>query len=410
MYYMAPPLTKEQLEILNEECYENYIFFGRDRLFSMLRTKYGDDSPSRRQVAESLKLQEVNQIYTPSKGKAKTFKSSMTSPNKILAMDLVNMEKFQVRGFKYFFNAIDMSSRYLYSIALKNKTNAEVLAGFKKIYNKSKTKAVRSDNGSEFINKKFKDYLEKNDIKQILSEAGKPQSNGMIERANATIKELIEKALEINPKFDWVKHMDKLTENINNTQHRITGYTPNEIQKAYKNDDKDILVAAHDKELKIKKAYISKEVFVKGDLVRIHKPSDKTRQVWSNEIYEIETVYKPKKSYSVYEYKLYDFKDRFKEEELLKVIGNPQNKIIQVDKFVISKLIKPVIQDNKEYYDVQWKGYREHTLEPRETLLEDVPKMVSQFEKKNKIKFYDSKNKKTNQVTRRIYYGDDDKD
>ena len=68
-----------------------------------------------------------------------------------------------------------------------------------------------------------------------------------------------------------------------------------------------------------------------------------------------------------------------------------------------------------------------HYVEPRETLLEDVPKMVSQFEKKNKIKFYDSKNKKTNQVTRRIkfydsknkktnqvtrriYYGDDDKD
>ena len=212
---------------------------------------------------------------------------------------------------------------------------------------------MRSDNGSEFINKKFKDYLEKNDIKQILSEAGKPQSNGMIERANATIKELIEKALEINPKFDWVKHMDKLTENINNTQHRITGYTPNEIQKAYKNDDKDILVAAHDKELKIQKANISKEVFEKSDLIRIHKPSDKTRQVWSNEIYEVETVYKPKKSSSVYEYKLYDFKDKFKEEKLLKVIGNPQNKIIQVDKFVISKLTKPVIQDNKEYYEVQ---------------------------------------------------------
>ena len=54
---------------------------------------------------------------------------------------------------------------------------------------------------------------------------------------------------------------------------------------------------------------------------------------------------------------------------------------------MISKLIKPVIQDNKEYYEVQWKGYREHTLEPRETLLEDVPKMLIQIGKKNKIEF-----------------------
>ena len=50
------------------------------------------------------------------------------------------------------------------------------------------------------------------------------------------------------------------------------------------------------------------------DLVRIHKPSDKTRQVWSNEVYENDKVFKPNKSYSVYEYTLDEFKDRFKEE------------------------------------------------------------------------------------------------
>ena len=404
---MSPPLTINHLKILNKEFYENLNFFGRDKLFNLLRNKYGDESPSRRQVADFLKNQEVNQLYAPSKGTAKTFKSSMTTPNKILAMDLVNMEKFQVRGYKYLFNAIDMSTRFNYSVALKNKTDAEVLNGFKKIYNVAKPKAIRSDNGSEFINKKFTDYLEKNGIKQILAEAGKPQSNGLIERANATIKELIQKSLEINPKFDWIKNLDKLIENINNSNHRITGFKPNEIQTAFKNDDNVILDSARDKELKIKKGNISKEVYEKGDLVRLHQPSDKTRQVWSNEIYEIERVYKPKKPYSVYEYKVEGLKDRFKEEELLKIVGDPQNKIQKVQKFVISKLVKPVIKDNKEYYEVQWKGYRDTTLEPRDVLLEDVPKMVNQFEKKNKIAFYDSKNKKTNKITRRIYKDDE---
>ena len=402
---MAPPLTKEHLQILNKEFYENYNFFGRDKLFNMLRNKYGDESPSRRQISDWLSQQEINQLYAPSKGKAKTFKSSMTTPNKILAMDLVNMEKFEVRGYKYLFNAIDMSSRFIYSVAMKNKEKDEALKAFKKIYNKSKIKAVRSDNGSEFTNDPFKDYLEKNGIKQILGEAGKPQSNGMIERANATIKELIEKALEMNRKFDWVKHLDKLIENINNSQHRITGFTPNTIQTAFKNDDDEILDSARGKELKIKKANISKEVFVKGDLVRRHQPSDKTRQVWSNEVYEIERVYKPKKSYTVYEYKLEGLPDRFKEEELLKIVGDPQNKIVKPTTFTVSKLIKPVIKDNEDYYEVQWKGYREHTLEPRENLLEDIPKMINQYEKKNKIAFYDSKNKKTNKITRRIYNG-----
>jgi len=141
-----------------------------------------------------------------------------------------------------------MSSRFIYSVALKNKEEIEVLNGFKKIYNKSKRRAVRSDNGSEFINDKFKAYLKKNGIKQILGEAGKPQSNGMIERANATIKELIEKSIEINERFDWVKNLNKLIENINNSQHRITGFTPNEIQKAFNNDNKDLLDKAYNTE------------------------------------------------------------------------------------------------------------------------------------------------------------------
>ena len=62
----------------------------------------------------------------------------------------------------------------------------------------SQNKAVRSDNGSEFINKKFKDYTEKNGIKQTLSEVSKPQSNDKIERANATIEVLNEKSIEMD--------------------------------------------------------------------------------------------------------------------------------------------------------------------------------------------------------------------
>jgi len=158
---MAPPLTKEQLEVLNKVFYKDLMMFGRDKLFNFLRSEYPDKEISRRQVAEWLSQQEVNQLYAPSKGTAKTFKSSMTTPNKILAMDLVDLQKFQIRGYKYLFNAIDMSSRFIYSVALKNKTDAEVLNGFKKIYNEAKPKALRSDNGSEFINQKFKEYLEK---------------------------------------------------------------------------------------------------------------------------------------------------------------------------------------------------------------------------------------------------------
>ena len=130
---MSPSLSKKHLEILNTEFYENKNFFGRDKLFFLLREKYEDEAPSRRQIADFLKNQELNQLYHPSKGKPQTFKTSMTTPNTILAIDLVNMEKHEVRGFKYLFNGIDMSSRFIYSEAMKNKTDAEVLKAFKDI-------------------------------------------------------------------------------------------------------------------------------------------------------------------------------------------------------------------------------------------------------------------------------------
>jgi uncharacterized protein YoxC len=72
----------------------------------------------------------------------------------------------------------------------------------------------------------------------------------MIERANATIKELIQKSIELNQSFDWVKNLQKLISNINNSQHRITGFTPNQIQEAFKNEDTKILDKAYDTELK----------------------------------------------------------------------------------------------------------------------------------------------------------------
>jgi transposase InsO family protein len=131
----------------------------------------------------------------------------MTTPNTILAIDLVSMKQQEIRGFKYLLNGINIGSRNIYSVAMKNKTDTEVLKAFKKIYTHFNIRTIRSDNGSEFINNKFKFFLEKNNIKQIMSEAGKLQSNGMIERANATIKEFIHKSIELNQSFDLVKNL-----------------------------------------------------------------------------------------------------------------------------------------------------------------------------------------------------------
>ena len=54
---------------------------------------------------------------------------------------------------------------------------------------------------------------------------------------------------------------------------------------------------------------------------------------------------------------------------------------------------KPVIKNNTPHYEVKWKNYTETTIEPRKDLLEDVPKLLNAFEKKNKIRFSKYKDK-----------------
>ena len=70
----------------------------------------------------------------------------------------------------------------------------------------------------------------------------------------------------------------------------ITGFTPKEILEAVLEENKELLEEALENELKTKRGNISKGVFYVRDFVRMIQPSDKTRQVWSNEIYEVEKV------------------------------------------------------------------------------------------------------------------------
>jgi hypothetical protein len=56
----------------------------------------------------------------------------MTTPNTILAIDLVNMEKFEIRGFKYLLKGIDMGSRFVYSQAMKNKNRCRDIKSIQK--------------------------------------------------------------------------------------------------------------------------------------------------------------------------------------------------------------------------------------------------------------------------------------
>jgi hypothetical protein len=58
----------------------------------------------------------------------------------------------------------------------------------------------------------------------------------------------------------------------------------------------------------------------------------------------------------------------------------PSEKILH--KFIIEKIIKKVKLKNKIYFEIKWANHEKTTIEPRTTLIKDVPDLVKEFEQK----------------------------
>jgi len=141
-----------------------------------------------------------------------------------------------IGGAKYFLTFIDDCSRkkFLYFIREKN----QVLTMFIKFKNlvenqtNQKIKALRTDNGREYINTNFKNYLEKCGIVHQTTTPYTPEQNGVAERANRSIVEKARTMLldaNLNKKY-WAEATNTATYLLNRSPTKtLKGRTPEEI-------------------------------------------------------------------------------------------------------------------------------------------------------------------------------------
>lgn len=377
---MTPPLTEQQEKVLNKVYYKDKNFFGRDKLYDVLKDYY---DISRRQVQEWLNKQEVHQLYAIPKKKRTIQNTILNEPNTQVGIDLMDMQNLEIDGFKYVLTAIDLFSKKAHAIPLKNKEDVTVAIGMKKILDKiGKLKSVRSDNGSEFISNEFVKLMADNEIKHIFSLPHKPQSNGNIERFNGVLKRLINMSIKTDENFNWVKDLETLTDNYNSTKQVTTGERPDDVEQ-YTNYDE---VKEHIKKRVLGHKQEETLRFVKGDKVRIHVTDEKNKSNFSKDIYTIKKSYQPRSKVSTPCYYLEEIEGKYYNNDLIKV-ESVENKTKVVVKFQISSIVKPVVRNKTKFYQVKWTGYKDTTVEPRTELMKDVPKMVNQFDKEHSVKW-----------------------
>ena len=111
-------------------------------------------------------------------------------------MDLFGPTKIKrLRGNCFVFILVDDFSRFTWIFFLEHKDEAfSHFHIFRKRVEKEKDFSIlriRSDRGGEFINHSFITYCEENRIKYELSFCRTPQQNGVIERKNRSLQEMV---------------------------------------------------------------------------------------------------------------------------------------------------------------------------------------------------------------------------
>ncbi|GKD91366.1 retrotransposon protein, putative, ty1-copia subclass, partial [Tanacetum coccineum] len=139
------------------------------------------------------------------------------------------------QGASYFITFTNDYSRYGYVYLLKHKH--EVFETFKVFKNEvenllGKTiKALRSDRGGKYISQEFKDYLKACGIDQQLTPPYTPQHNGVSERRNRTLLDMVQSMMNLTtlPLSFWDYALESATHILNMVPTKKVDKTPYEL-------------------------------------------------------------------------------------------------------------------------------------------------------------------------------------
>lgn len=212
-------------KIHNEVCH-----VGRDKILHIVRGKYWHPALTKvtRQICSCCHYCQINktntqQIIPP------TLKIETRYPFQLVAIDIVQFPKTS-RGNIGTLTVIDHYSKWLIAVPIKDKRAITIAEALKQrvIPNLLQIPTnIISDNGPEFRAKETEDILESFGINHIYSSPYNPASNGLVERANQTLKELLKASvLDWN---DWDSELPKVLTQYNNTYHNTIQCTPSEI-------------------------------------------------------------------------------------------------------------------------------------------------------------------------------------
>ena len=323
-------LKDKAFKIANNPNYDGY-----HRGLASMVYKFFDKKSKGSGIINEPNYQLANKLYKPIIREFKERKVYSSFRDNIWEVDLADMQSLSKynKEIKYLLCVIDLFNKYVWVIPIKDKKGTSIVNAFKKILSDSNRKPnkIWVDQGSEFYNKSFKDFLKINNIEMYSTY--NERKSVVAERFISILKNKIFKYTTAISKNVYFDVLDYIVDKYNNTVHRTIKKKPTGDYYAEYNEHPD------EKNPKVKvggNVRISKykNIFAKG-----YTPN------WSEEVFVINKIKNTVPwTYAISDLNGEEITGSFYEKELQKT----NQKEIRIEKARKRK-------GNKLY--VKWKGY-----------------------------------------------------
>ena len=229
----------------------------------------------------------INEIYSrPPNKNYETNKTMIKSIDDTWSSDLLDMNDYGIKnnkGYRYILVVVDNFSKFGWTIPLKNKYAQSITDAFSQIIKTSRRKPnlLETDDGKEYVNKIFNEFLNNNKIKRYSRYTGKGAV--FAERFNKTIRNLLKKPVFEKGNADWLSELPSVIKQYNNTIHHSTKMTPNQASK--KSNEKFVYNNLKDNRKIQKPKYNLGDLVRTADIKRVFSKGDSTN--YSYKLYTI---------------------------------------------------------------------------------------------------------------------------
>ena len=151
-------------------------------------------------------------------------------PFKRIAVDLIGPFKPTSKGgYRYVLTVVDVATRFPEAVPLKNIDTISVAEALVSIFARvGCPEEILSDQGTQFVSDLMQEIYRLLSIKSIRTSPYHPQSNGLVERFNGTLKTMLKKVVHANPE-QWDRYIPALLFAYRELPSESTGFSPFEL-------------------------------------------------------------------------------------------------------------------------------------------------------------------------------------